>query len=182
MKYKLHFNWKYYLLADIGIVIIAAGLMYAILRAVNNWYDTHTITFNKVVNVEFKKPIEIKEREVPTKEIVRVMEEIPHPQDLQTDVEKYIYEVFGIEDYKVAIAIAKAESGLREDAININSNNTIDVGIFQINQIHFKKDGCSLKEVSTMQGNIDCAKQLYDSSGWNPWVAFKNGAFTAKLD
>jgi len=131
--------------------------------------------------VTFKTPIEVKEREVEVREIVKVIGEIPNPVDLKTDTEKYIYEVFGIEDYKVAIAIARAESGLREDAININTNSTIDLGIFQINSIHFKKEFCTLKDVVTMKGNVDCAYEIYKASGWSPWVAFSSGAFTSKL-
>ena len=182
MKYKLHFNWKVYLLAGIGAFIIALGLASAILRAVNDWYATHELVFNKIVNLELKKPFEIHEREVEVKEIIKVIGEIPNPVDLETDTEKYIYEVFGIEDYKIAIAIAKSESGLREGAFNINSNGTIDVGIFQINSVHFNKEFCTLKDVSTIKGNIDCAYELYKASGWNPWVVFSNGAFIDKLE
>lgn len=179
---KLHINKKTWLLALIGVFIIACGLMYAILKGVNTWFGTHELVFNKPMVVTFSKPIEIKTREVPTKEIVRVMEEIPNPKDLETDTEKYIYEKFGIEDYKIAIAIAKSESGLREGAFNINTNGTIDIGVFQINSVHFTKEFCTLKDVSTMKGNVDCAYELYKASGWNPWVAFQNGNFISKLD
>lgn len=178
---KPHFTWKFYLLAGVGTFLIACGFAYSILRAVNEWYASHELVFNKVVSITIRKPIEIKERQIPTKEIVKVVEQVPEPQDLQTDVEKYIYQVFGIEDYKVALAVAKSESGLREDAININDNGTIDVGTFQINSVHFKQEGCSLKEVATMKGNVDCAYKLYKQSGWNPWVAFNKGSFISKL-
>lgn len=177
----MHFGWKTYLLGAIGLVIISAGLAYSILRSVNTWYSTHELVFNKPVTVEFKKPIEIKEREIEVKEIVKVIGEIPHPEDLKTDVEKYIYEVFGMENYKVAIAIAKSESGLREDAIGVNSNGSVDIGIFQINSVHYKKAECQLKDIVTIKGNVDCAYKIYQDSGWNPWVVFQTGAFTAKL-
>jgi len=162
------------------ILILIGGFI--LVRKVNSFFDKHYIQFNKIVTVEVKKPMVIKDREVPTKEIVRVMEEIPSPVDLVTEPEKYIYEKFGIENYKIAIAIARAESGMREDAININSNGTIDLGIFQINSVHFKKDICALKNVVTYKGNIDCAYEIYKDSSWNPWVAFTNGSFISKLE
>jgi len=174
-------NKKTIALGAIGATIILAGLVVAILKAITGWYDTHTIEFKQPVEVVFNKPIQVQERKVEVKEIVQVMESIPHPSDLKTDTELYIYEVFGIENYKIAIAIARAESGLREDAININTNDTIDVGVFQINQVHFKKEGCSLKEISDMKGNVDCAFQIYEASGWNPWVAYNSGSFTAHI-
>ena len=36
--------------------------------------------------------------------------------------------------------------------------------------------------VSTIKGNVDCAYKIYQSSGWSPWVAFKNGNFKDKLE
>lgn len=169
-----------------GIIFILFAFMaigYYALMAADNWFNVNELVFNKPVTIVFKSPLEVKRREIGISEVIRVMETIPHPDDLETDTEKYIYEVFGIEDYKIALAIAKSESGLREDAINAyNTNGTVGVGIFQINSIHFTKEGCSLKEVATMKGNVDCAKQIYDASGWGPWVVFQTGAFKNKLD
>lgn len=175
-------NKKTYTIAGILMLIIIAGLTVTILRGISAWFDRNTLQFNQMVEVKFNKPIEVKERQIEVAQVVKVMETIPHPEDLETDTEKYIYEVFGIEDYKIALAIARSESGLREDAINAyNTNGTIDVGIFQINSVHFSKEGCSLKEVATMQGNVDCAYSIYKQSGWNPWVVFQTGAFKNKL-
>lgn len=181
-KYKLHFGWRTYLLGAIGLLIVGAGITYAILRGINTWFDKNELVFNKPVTITLKRPIEIKEREIEVKEIVKVIGEIPNPKDLETDVEKYIYEVFGIENYKIAIAIAKSESGLREDAIGVNTNGSVDIGIFQINSVHYKKDECQLQKIVTAKGNVDCAYSIYKASGWNPWVVFQTGAFTAKLD
>ena len=175
-------GWREYSVIALGTVLLTCGLAYNGLKRVNTWYDGHQLVFNRPVSVIFKKPIEVKERQIEIKQIVEVINEIPNPVDLHTDAEKYIYEKFGIEDYKVAIAVAKAESGMKEGRIGINTNNTIDVGEFQINSIHFNRPGCSLKEVATTRGNIDCAYQIFKEQGWNPWVAFKNGNFIAKLD
>jgi len=179
---KKQSHWKIKALALLLVFLLAMGLCNAGLRAINNWFEHYRFQFNRPIEVTLKPPIEIKEREVEVREIVKVIGEIPNPVDLKTDVEKYIYTVFGIENYKIAIAIARAESGLREDAININTNNTIDLGIFQINQVHYKKEGCALKDIVTYKGNVDCAYKIYKSSGWSPWVAFKSGAFIGTLD
>jgi hypothetical protein len=164
----------------LGILII--GLAFAGTKAISNWFDGHKIQFNQVINIQVQSPITIKDREVEVKQIVQVINQIPNPVDLKTDTEKYIYEKFGIENYKQAIAIARAESGLREDAWNVNTNGSIDIGIFQVNSVHFKDPGCSLKEVTTMKGNVDCAYEMFKVSGFNPWVAFKSGAFIEKLN
>jgi hypothetical protein len=109
----------------------------------------------------------------------KVTEEVA--ENKLTAVEKILLEVFGVEDFKMARAVAKAESGLREDAFHANTNGTIDVGIFQINSIHFGREGCSFKELVNMESNIKCAKKIYDEQGWGPWVVFNTGAFKGNL-
>ncbi len=174
-------NTKTKVLAVVASIILVVGLLDVILRAVSSWFDTHTIKFNKVVQIQLQSPIEIKSREAQVKEIVKVINAIPNPVDLKTDTEKYIYEKFGLQDYKVAIAIARSESGLREDAINVNTNGSVDVGVFQVNSSNFKRPGCSLKEIANYKGNIDCAYSMFKASGWSPWVTFKTGAFIGEL-
>lgn len=39
-------------------------------------------------------------------------------------------------DWKILYSIASIESSLNADAINVNKNNSVDVGIMQINSIH----------------------------------------------
>ena len=96
-------------------------------------------------------------------------------------VEQEILDVFGLEDFQIARAIAKAESGLRVDAFHANDNGTIDLGVFQINSVHFNRKGCSMAELVTLEGNVKCAKQIYDEQGWNPWVVFQTSAFRGNL-
>ena len=104
-----------------------------------------------------------------------------YPDAIDTPLKKYICDKFGVYDCKTALAVASAESGLREQAVHINNNNTIDVGIFQINSIHFKQEGCSLKEIIDQYKNVDCAYGIWKVQGWNPWVAFINGNYLGKL-
>ena len=193
VKHKIHIDWKVWLIAGIGVFIIVLGATNATLKAINAWFGSHELIFNKVVNLELKRPIEIRDREIETREIVKIIETIPAPEDLQTDIEKYVYAVFGIENYRLALAIFKSESGLRENALNTyNENHTVDYGVAQINSTHWDKiEGCSLKEIVEYKGNIDCAFILWDRANgtvgdkkgsFSPWSAFKSGAFIDKLE
>jgi hypothetical protein len=188
---RIRINKKTYFVAGVGVFVIACGLGYSILKGVNEWFDTHELVFNKIVQVEFNRPVEIKDRKVATGEIIRIIETVPAPEDLETDIEHYIYEVFGIEHYRMAIATFKCESGLREEAFHINSNNTIDVGIAQINSVNFKLEGCSLKEVVDANKNVDCAYKMWDRGdgeegnergNFSAWVGYTNGCALTKYE
>ena len=84
-------------------------------------------------------------------------------------IEKKIRQKFP-EDPDTAIAIAKAESGLKIEAINVNTNGTKDRGLFQINSCHGYGD-----ELFDIDFNLYVARQLYEKSGWNPWVVYQRG-------
>lgn len=166
------------------------GLAYG-LKQVALWVNYHEFVFPErlvVFELKVNKPFEIKEREMQAPIFMveakyeDLDEAIKSTGDKQ-DVAKYICDKWGVTNCRTAIAVAKAESGLREEAININDNNTIDVGTFQINSVHFSKEGCSLKEVSTWKGNVDCAYQIYESHGksFNPWVAYWKGSYLAQM-
>ena len=99
------------------------------------------------------------------------------PEDLSdyssnTSIETEIAEVFGAE-HKIAMAIAKAESGLNPGAVNRNKNGSRDIGIFQINDQH----GWSEAERLDWKTNIRIAKELRDRRGWNEWAVYKNGTY-----
>jgi hypothetical protein len=178
---KSNFGWKTKVIALVGALIIACGFMYAILKGVSRWFDTHALKFNSPIVISFNKPVEVEERKVARTEIVRIVEEIPEYKDL-TDIEKYICDKWGVYDCKLAISIARAESGMNELAFNAyNTNNTLDIGIFQVNSVHFNKEGCSLKDLVDAKKNIDCAYEIYKDSGWNAWSVYKSGAFKDKL-
>jgi hypothetical protein len=161
-----------YAISIISAVLSGAYAMDATAR----WGATHEVVYQTPVEVKIQSPIVIKDRPQVIQLDAVIYEVKPEFYKGLNDTEKKICDTFGLH-CREAIAVAKAESGMRESAFNINTNNTIDVGLFQINSIHFSKTGCSLKEVSTTEGNIKCAKQIYDASGWNPWVAYNTGAY-----
>ena len=167
---------KKLLLGIITLIIMLSFLVYAGIQQVAKWFNENQIIFNQVIKVELKKPFEIKKREPIVKEVA-----LTYPEEIDTPIEKYICDRFGPYQCINALAIAKSESSLREDAIGININ-SIDIGIFQINSIHFKKDGCSLKELVDPYKNIDCAFSIYSQQGnWSAWSVFNNGSFKNHL-
>ena len=165
------------LLTGIITLLLSAAVAF---DAVAKWGAKYEIVYQTPLKVIVESPIVIRERQIePNK--VYVVEHVtyevkPAFYASLSEVEKQICDEFGLH-CREAIAVARAESGLRESVFNINTNNTIDVGLFQINSIHYSKTGCSLKEVSTAIGNIKCAKQIFDASGWNAWVAYNSGAY-----
>lgn len=71
-------------------------------------------------------------------------------------------------DIIIAINIAKAESGLRPDAIGKNTNGTYDLGVMQINDVHSKR--ISRQDRLDYEKNIRFAFQLRKEQGnWNAW-------------
>ena len=165
------------LLASISLTILISLLI----KSVNKWFNTHYFQFNQVVEVQLNKPIEVKERKITVTEVINILNEV-EPLENLTPIEEYICEKWGVYECKVAIAVAKAE-GLNHppDGFNINTNNTIDVGYFRINSVHFGKEGCHLEDVIDPYGNVDCAYGIWEDQGWTPWVAYNNGNFKHHL-
>lgn len=101
----------------------------------------------------------------------------PTPAYAETSVEGTIRKYFGA-GADTAIACAKAESGLRPQALNTkNKNGTWDSGLFQINSIHcgklgLKGDECKEK-LYDVETNVKMAKSIHNNRGWNAWYACK---------
>lgn len=159
-------------------MIVIIGIL-VITKLINDWFNKHYLDFNIPVKVAVFSPVEIKIRKPQVIEKKLVLE---YPEEIDTPIEKYICDKWGVYECKTALAVSKAENGTRQpDRFNVNNNGTIDVGIFQINSIHFKKEGCSLAEIVIAEKNVDCAYKIWKASGWSPWVAYKNGNYLGML-
>lgn len=81
-----------------------------------------------------------------------------------------------ITDYqaRVMYAIARAESGLRPEATNVNKNGSIDRGVFQINSIH---KSLSNADAYDWKKNTDFALKLMKKQGFKPWVVYQRGIY-----
>lgn len=179
--YQKKRRWPIYTAVILFVLILLIAVSWQGLKAVNNFFENYSLKFNKIVQVKFNEPLTLVKRDKKPKVITKI-KVFEYPDAIDTPIEKYICDKWGVYDCKNALAIFKAESGLREEAFNINTNGTIDVGIAQINSIHFKKKSCSLKEIVDAYKNIDCAYQIFKASGWNPWVTYQNGNFISLLE
>ena len=62
-------------------------------------------------------------------------------------------------DAQLLIKIAAIESSFREHARRVNTNNTVDIGLFQINSVHWTTT-CKEYNVFSVKGNTQCAAKL----------------------
>ena len=85
-------------------------------------------------------------------------------------IKQLICKYFGNE-CELAVRIARAESGLRENAIGDHGSS---LGLFQVNFVHWHKVNCNLLEAEC---NIKLAKQIRDGSSWLAWSVYKNKTF-----
>jgi len=142
------------------------------------WFDDNKLTIKSPLVVTTQRVINVETR---VKQIINPIVVIDYPEEVDTDIEKYICEKFGLMDCKMALAVAKAESGLNCDAVNVNTNGTADLSIFQLNTTHLKKGGeWTLANMSDCYKNVDLAYQLWTEQGWNPWVAYLSGSYLSK--
>lgn len=75
------------------------------------------------------------------------------------------------------MCIAKWESSLRPDAVNVNTDGSVDIGLFQINNrywVDIEGGGCpySMEELFDPVNNVSCAKTVFDAMGFRAWVAY----------
>lgn len=90
-----------------------------------------------------------------------------------SEIEKLICDVFG-DDCEIAIAVAKAESGLRCDAHGDRHLSPSSYGVFQIRAFEGRPP---IEELTNCEANIRYAKFMYDRQGWGPWSAYTNGSY-----
>ena len=85
---------------------------------------------------------------------------------LPATTEAEIRAVFG-KDGDDAVSVARCESHLRPQVCNdgMNSDSSVDCGIFQVNSIH----GIDRKYLTNQTINIQVAKMIFDEQGWGPW-------------
>lgn len=124
-----------------------------------------------------QKQVPVPEFELPEIQKVEAKEVSPAPTiPLEESVEAHIQRLWG-ERANIAIAIAKAESGMNCKAVNgSNSNGSIDRGLFQINSIH----NYNVSDLFDCHKNIDIAykiylqKQSWTGDGFQAWSVYNN--------
>lgn len=81
---------------------------------------------------------------------------------------------FTVPEAHVMTCVAKYESAYKTTAINLhNRNGSIDVGLFQINTIHFNSiPYCALDGLENPVNNVMCTKYVYDLQGYSAWYGY----------
>lgn len=172
------------LLGILLLGIILAVVVCAIVAA-TRFYDKNTVIIKLPWEVSVKtnqvlvivpriKTVVVSEKTEKVAEIVAKEEN----KDLAT----YICEKWGVVECRTALAVAKAESGMRCDAVNVNTNGTADLSVYQLNTTHLRKGGeWTLANMANCLKNVDLAYELWQAQGWNPWVAYTSGSYLARL-
>lgn len=81
-----------------------------------------------------------------------------------------------------AAAVALAESSGNAGASHVNSNGTVDYGLWEINSVH--RALLAGKNWRDPLVNAQMAYQVWHDAGgkWSPWSTFKSGAYTKYLN
>lgn len=183
---KLMVLWSYRFKA-LALVLIVLSLY--LFNAYNNWTHSWSLKFQSPfqnfiiiepvpqsqfqVNLNRSEILTISERLFPKAKAAELK-----PEDMNT--EQYIRYVFG-KDANIALAVARAESGMRCDAQGINKGtNSLDAGLFQINSVHLRK-GWKVVDLMDCHKNTDYAFEIQQGSGWQAWSTYKSGAYKKHL-
>ena len=121
---------------------------------------------------------------------IEAVEEVPEPikfeelsvvnktteeaEETTESIEDRIKRIFP-EDWELATAIFKAESGLNPDAKGDTNTAYPSIGIAQIRMLPSR--GLNEADLYDPEYNLNYARQLKDHSGWFPWSAYKNGSY-----
>jgi hypothetical protein len=100
-------------------------------------------------------------------------------QTVDEYTEQYVREVFA--DVPVMIEVAKCESHLKHFDENRkvikNRSGSSAVGVFQIMASIHAEDAKNMgHDIMTIEGNVDYARHLYETSGTKPWEADKSSS------
>ena len=123
--------------------------------------DTATSTQPSVAEVTATKTIAIKPSKVRT------------PAMVSSSSQEVIVEILKVfPDAPIMVEVARCESGL--DPLADRGNLNVDVGLFQINQVHLKRLASLGLDRRDIHDNLRYARMLYDESGLGPWYMSKH--------
>ena len=135
------------------------------------FFSTYQVKAQNPVHIALATPILIARRQVVVNEMV-----MADPNNSPLDpIQQYICNKFG-NQCKTALAIARAESNDNCNEINVNTNGTVDFGIFMENSVHLNRQ-FTLADLSTCERMVDRAYDLYKQTGWAAWSSYQSGAY-----
>lgn len=175
---KQHKAKKYSLISVIGLVL-AISLFFFGAYKINKFFENNKFVFQTPIKVTIQTPVYIAHRDnAPT-----IVQEVMASENVSplTPDQQYLCNLFG-KDCVTALAIFRAESGMSNKAINVNSNGSVDFGCMQINSVHFKNIDVSKINLLNCQDNIDVAYKIFKQQGnFTAWSAYNNGAYKKYL-
>jgi len=111
----------------------------------------------------------------PPPEELSVVEKIePKEKEPKESIEDMIKRIFP-EDWQLATAIFKAESGLRADAKGDTNTPYPSIGIAQIRMLPERE--LDEEWLKVPENNLLYARHLKDLHSWKPWSAFTSGKY-----
>ena len=122
---------------------------------------TYTPTDEQVMTAVSTRILKEQHATLVVKEYLPLMEYTPE----QIDVVIKILEIFPNEPLMVKIAWCESHLNPNADRANLG----VDVGLFQINQIHLSQLSKLGLDRRNIEDNLEFTKILYDQSGLKPW-------------
>lgn len=135
---------------------------------------SHIVESGKIQVEEVKEEVVTVKKDVTRKTVVQ-------KRPIRSEIEELICQAFG-DECDMAIAIARAESGLRPDAVGDTALSYMvdgveygkSYGLYQIRHLEGRPDPSILLDPVK---NVEYAKKLYERSGWYPWSVFTNKSY-----
>ena len=157
IKYALRTKtYRYGLALSVGFILL---LLILSTIKLTNYLDTYEVKIQNFIKIE-PRPL-VLNRSLFKKAVAK-----------EQTLEEYICTFDW--DCQTALAVARAESGMRCDAQNVNRSNSLDAGLFQINSVHLRK-GWRIGDLLNCRQNTEYAFEIYQGSGWSAWSVCKNG-------
>lgn len=158
--------------------IIATSLVSILIVSATGYFFSHyQLKFHAPIKVTLTSPIQIIKRVLAMNVTVQAD---PHNSPLNPD-QQYACDLFG-KDCATALAIMRAESHYRHDAININKNGTADLGCWQINTVHLAQIDTTNENLLNCHDNTQVAYRIYkQQKGFSAWVTYNTGDYKKYL-
>ena len=99
-------------------------------------------------------------------------------EDAENSILDLIKKEFG-DEWRVAYAVAMAESGMNPEAVGDKHCAKPSIGLFQINKIYHDH---TTEDLMNPEYNIKVAKEISSKGrGWENWTTYRNGQYLSFL-
>jgi hypothetical protein len=78
------------------------------------------------------------------------------------------------------VCTARYESAFDTAARNENRNGSVDIGLFQINELWLQTCGLTERQLLDPTNNAECAKKVFDERGYWAWYGYRKNQLICK--